>query len=81
MRIDVIIEPDKTAAEFARLGGLAEDYGLGGIWVANNANGRDAFVNFTHFAMQSERIAMRPIAVRPYELHPLKMAISLLTLN
>ena len=81
MRIDVIIESDKNAAEFARLGQLAEDYGLGGIWVANNANGRDAFVNFTPFAMQSEHIAMGPIAVSPYELHPLKMAISLLSLN
>lgn len=81
MRIDVIIESDKTAAEFARLGQLAEDYGLGGIWVANNANGRDAFVNFTPFAMQSKRIAMGSIAISAYELHPLKMAISLLSLN
>ena len=81
MRIDVIIESDKPAAEFTRLGRLAEEHGLGGIWVANNANGRDAFVNFTPFALQSKRIAMGPIAVSPYELHPLKMAISLLSLN
>jgi 5,10-methylenetetrahydromethanopterin reductase len=81
MRIDVIIESDKSAEDFARLGKLAEDYGLGGIWVANNANGRDPFVNFTPFAMQSERIAMGPIAISPFELHPLKMAASLLSLN
>jgi 5,10-methylenetetrahydromethanopterin reductase len=81
MRIDLIIESDKSAADFTRLGQLAEDYGLGGIWVANNANGRDPFVNFTPFAMQSKRIAMGPIAVSPFELHPLKMALSLLSLN
>jgi 5,10-methylenetetrahydromethanopterin reductase len=81
MRIDVIIESDKSAADFAKLGQLAEDYGLGGIWVANNANGRDSFVNFTPFALQSKKIAMGPIAVSPFELHPLKMATSLLSLN
>lgn len=81
MRIDVIIESDLPAAEFSRLGRLAEDYGLGGIWVANNANGRDPFVNFTPFAMESSKIRMGAIAVSPFELHPLKMAISLLSLN
>jgi 5,10-methylenetetrahydromethanopterin reductase len=81
MRIDVIIESDLSAAEFSRLGRMAEEYGLGGIWVANNANGRDPFVNFTPFAMESSSIRMGPIAVSPFELHPLKMAISLLSLN
>ena len=81
MRIDIIIESDKSAEEFTRLSQLAEDYGLGGIWVANNSNGRDPFVNFTPFAMQSNRIAMGPIAISPFELHPLKMAMSLLSLN
>lgn len=81
MRIDVIIESDKSAEQFSRLGHLAEDYGLGAIWVANNANGRDAFVNFAPFALQSRKIKMGPIAVSPFELHPLKMAISLLSLN
>jgi 5,10-methylenetetrahydromethanopterin reductase len=81
MRIDIIIESDKSAEDFTRLGKLAEDYGLGGIWVANNANGRDPFVNFTPFALQSDQIAIGPIAVSPFELHPLKMALSLLSLN
>lgn len=81
MRIDVIIESDKPAEQFARLGHLAEDYGLGAIWVANNANGRDSFVNFTPFALQSRKIKMGPIAISPFELHPLKMAVSLLSFN
>jgi len=81
MRIDVIIESNKTPEEVVRLGKLAEDYGLGGVWVANNANGRDAFVNFTPLAQQSEKIKIGPIAVSPQELHPLKMAISLLSFN
>ncbi|MBT5890976.1 MAG: LLM class flavin-dependent oxidoreductase [Chromatiales bacterium] len=81
MRIDVIIESDKPVERWLELGKLAESVGLGGVWVANNANGRDAFVNFTPLATQTERIAMGPIAVSPFELHPLKMAVSLLSLN
>ena len=81
MRIDVIIEANKPPIEVVRLGKLAEEFGLGGVWVANNANGRDAFVNFTPLAQQTDRIAIGPIAISPQELHPLKMAISLLTFN
>jgi len=81
MRIDVIIESHRTPEEFVRLGRLAEECGLGGVWVANNANGRDPFVNFVPLALQSERIRMGPIAVSPFELHPYKMAVSLLSLN
>ncbi len=81
MRIDVIIESHRTPDEFIELGRLAEEYGLGGVWVANNSNGRDAFVNFVPLALQTERIRMGPIAVSPFELHPYKMALSLLSLN
>ncbi|MBT8422830.1 MAG: LLM class flavin-dependent oxidoreductase [Gammaproteobacteria bacterium] len=81
MRIDLIIESDKSAADFTRLGHLAEDYGLGCVWVPNNANGRDPFVNFTPFALESSRIAMGPMAISPFELHPLKMGLALLSLN
>ena len=81
MRIDVILEANKTPQEVVALGQLAEDFGLGGVWVANNANGRDAFVNFVPLAQQTSRIPIGPIAVSPQELHPYKMAVSLLTFN
>jgi 5,10-methylenetetrahydromethanopterin reductase len=81
MRIDLIIESNKTPAEFKRLGKIAETYGFGTVWIANNANGRDPFVNFSPLAMDSENICMGPIAVSPFELHPYKMAVSLLSLN
>jgi len=81
MRIDVIIESTRTPAEFLRLGKLAEEFGLGGVWVANNSNGRDPFVSFVPLALESTQVRMGPIAVSPFELHPYKMAVSLLTLN
>lgn len=81
MRIDVIIEPHLSAEETARLGRLAESYGIGGVWVPNNIASRDPFVNFVPCAQQTTHLRMGPTAVSPYEVHPARMANSLLTLN
>lgn len=81
MRFDAILPSDLSHEEMVKLGKLAEECGLGGVWVANNYGTRDAFVNFVPLAMQSKTIRMGPIAISPFELHPQKMAHSLLTLN
>ncbi len=81
MRIDVILPADLPAAEMARLGQLAEGFGIGGVWVANVFATRDPFVNFVPLALETQRIRMGPIAISPFELHPQKMAHALLTLN
>ncbi len=81
MRFDVILYSDLSADDMVRYGRLAEECGLGGVWIANNFDTRDAFVNFVPLAMQTKRLRMGPIAVSPFELHPIKMAHSLLTLN
>jgi alkanesulfonate monooxygenase SsuD/methylene tetrahydromethanopterin reductase-like flavin-dependent oxidoreductase (luciferase family) len=81
MRIDLILESKESPETIAELGRLAEDNGLGGVWVSSMLDARDPFMNFTELARTSENIRMGPIAVSPYELHPLKMATSLLSLN
>lgn len=81
MRFDVILYSDLSHDEMLHLGKLAEEVGIGGVWVANNYNTRDAFVNFVPLAQQTNKIRMGPIAISPFELHPQKMAHSLLTLN
>jgi len=81
MRIDVILESNNSPERVLELGRLAEDMGLGGVWVSNMNDARDPFINFVPLAMQTERIRLGPIAVSPFELHPLKMASSLITLN
>jgi len=81
MRIDVILDSFMSAADMVRYGKLAEECGLGGVWIANNFNTRDAFVNFVPLALESDAIRMGPTAVSPFELHPMKIAHSLLTLN
>lgn len=81
MRIDLILESNAPPETIAELGRLAEDHGLGGIWVSSMLDARDPFLNFAELARTTRSIRMGPIAVSPYELHPLKMATALLTLN
>jgi alkanesulfonate monooxygenase SsuD/methylene tetrahydromethanopterin reductase-like flavin-dependent oxidoreductase (luciferase family) len=81
MRVDLILESNAAPERIAALGRLAERYGLGGIWVSSMLDARDPFLNFAELARTSHGIRMGPIAVSPFELHPLKMATSLLTLN
>ncbi len=81
MRIDLILESNMSPDRIAELGKLAEENGIGAIWVSGMLDGRDPFAVFTKLAMETDRIRMGPIAVSPFELHPLMMAKSLLTLN
>lgn len=81
MRIDLILESSAPPERIAELGRLAESYGLGGVWMSSMLDARDPFLNFAELARTSRSIRMGPIAVSPFELHPLKIATSLLTLN
>ncbi len=81
MKIDVILESNNAPETVLKLGRLAEEVGLGGVWVSNMTDARDPFINFSQLAMGTSRIRLGPIAVSPFELHPMKMASSLLTLN
>ena len=81
MRIDVIIEPKASSDEFAELGTLAESYGMGAVWTANHDSARDPFICFTQLARVSSKIRLGPIAISPFEYHPLKMANLLFALN
>ena len=81
MRIDLILMPQGSPERWAELAQLAESYGIRAIWVSNMHDGRDPFVNFVDAARATTKIKMGPVAVSPYELHPLKMGNALLTLN
>jgi 5,10-methylenetetrahydromethanopterin reductase len=81
MQIDLILQPHFSADEVARLGALAESVGIHGVWATNHLDGRDPFVNFTPLATQTSALRMGPTALSPFEVHPVKMANMLLTLN
>lgn len=81
MDIDIILnefaEP-RTAAELSR---LAESYGIRGVWSSSYADGRDPFMTLTLAAAETSKVRLGPLAISPYELHPLKISNALQTLN
>lgn len=81
MRVDLVLEANHPDGYLAELGRLAERYGFGGLWVSNMHDARDPFINFVQTALATTKISLGPVAVSPYELHPMKMAAALLTLN
>ncbi len=80
MQIDIVLEPD-SPARFAELAALAESYDFGAVWTANHLAARDQFMCFMEAARATSRIRLGPVAISPFEVHPLKMANQLLTLN
>ncbi len=81
MEIDIILNEFASPHEAVELGLLAESYGLRGVWSSNYTWGRDPFFTLSLLADRSENIRVGPMAVSPSELHPLKMANLLFSLN
>lgn len=80
MRIHFVFEPD-SPERLRDLGKLAEAQGFESVWVPNLLSARDPFLAFTLLAQESDRVRLGPVAISPFELHPLKIANALLTLN
>ena len=81
MKIDVILDARARAQELAELGQLAERCGINGVWVSSLLDSRDPFANMALLAQTTSRIRLGPIAVNPFDTHPVKIASALLTLN
>jgi alkanesulfonate monooxygenase SsuD/methylene tetrahydromethanopterin reductase-like flavin-dependent oxidoreductase (luciferase family) len=81
VKIDIILNEFATPREAAELSALAESYGIRGVWSSSYADGRDPFFVLALAADQTSALKLGPLAVSPYELHPLKMAVALESLH
>ncbi|MEZ5498462.1 MAG: LLM class flavin-dependent oxidoreductase [Steroidobacteraceae bacterium] len=81
MDIDIILEPNLTPRQMLELGQVAERYGIRALWSSNYFAHWDGFLSLAPLAAATERLLMGPLAVSPFEMHPLKIANALLTLN
>jgi alkanesulfonate monooxygenase SsuD/methylene tetrahydromethanopterin reductase-like flavin-dependent oxidoreductase (luciferase family) len=81
MDIDLVLDSHMTPSQLAELGVLAEQNGIRAVWCASYLDGRDPFTNLAEMAKATKRLRLGPIALSPYELHPFRIAMALLTLN
>jgi alkanesulfonate monooxygenase SsuD/methylene tetrahydromethanopterin reductase-like flavin-dependent oxidoreductase (luciferase family) len=79
--IDIILEPDVSPGEMAELAVKAEQYGIRALWSSNYHQNWDPFLTLVPAAQATSKIMLGALAVSPWELHPLKMATTLMTLN
>jgi 5,10-methylenetetrahydromethanopterin reductase len=81
VEIDIILNEFATPTEAAELSMLAESYGLRGVWSSSYGDGWDPFMSLAWAAERTERVRLGPLAVSPFELHPLKMTNAVYSLN
>ena len=81
MKIDLFLTQELHEDELVELARVAEGYGIHGVWTYNFVADRDRFMCLGLIAKATSRLKVGPAALSPYELHPLMMANSLLTLN
>lgn len=81
MQLDLILEPDLSPAQVAELAVAAEAAGFRTLWHSNYHQNPDAFVALVPAALATRRIGLGVLAVSPFEMHPLKIANAILTLN
>ena len=81
MQVDIILEPDLNPTQVADLGRKAESYGIRAVWSSNYFAHWDCFLSLVPLAQSTSKILLGPLAVSPFEMHPLKIANSLLSLN
>lgn len=81
MEVDIILEPDLGPSQLVELAQAAERYGIRAIWTSNYFAHWDAFISLVPVAQATKKLRMGALAVSPFEMHPLKIANSLLSLN
>jgi 5,10-methylenetetrahydromethanopterin reductase len=81
MRVQLFLEAGIPPAELAELGALAEGYGVQTLWASSFPARREPFLCLSALAAQPGNMRLGAVPISPFELHPLKIADSLLTLN
>lgn len=81
MRVGVVLDGRRSASEIAELAQLAEAHGLSHLWLSGGARTKDHFVRLALAAAATRRIRLGPVALSPFEMHPVHIGLALLTLD
>ena len=81
MDIEIIFEPDIPPEQLAELAVVAENYGIRALWASNFWAHWDGFISLVQPALATEKIELGVLAVSPFEMHPVKIANAIISLN
>jgi len=81
MKIDIILEAGLPAPRVEQLGQMAERYGIQTLWVASFPSRRDPIPALALLARCTNTLRLGTLPMSPWEVHPLRIADGLLTLN
>lgn len=81
MKVGVVLDGRRSATEIADLATLAEAKGFSQVWLGGGARTKDHFIRLALAAAATRRIQLGPIALSPFEMHPVRIGLALLTLD
>ena len=81
MDIELIVGNEMHPQALAEFAVAAEQAGVRTLWNSNITDAYDPFMALVPAAQATSRIRLGPLALSPYEMHPLKIAYALSTLN
>ncbi len=81
MDIEIIIGCDMHPQQVAEFAVEAEKAGVRTLWHSNLPNGWDPFIGLSQAALATSRIKLGVLALSPYEMHPVRIAYSIISLN
>jgi alkanesulfonate monooxygenase SsuD/methylene tetrahydromethanopterin reductase-like flavin-dependent oxidoreductase (luciferase family) len=81
MKIQIFLEAGLPPRQVNELGLLAESYGIDTVYTSAFPARRDAFLCLSVLAMNSSAVRVGVVPLSPYEIHPLRLADMLQTLN
>lgn len=81
MKIDVILEAGLPVDRIEALGQVAERHGIQTLWVASFPSRRDPLPALALLSRCTSRLRLGTLPMSPWEVHPLRIADQLLTLN
>jgi 5,10-methylenetetrahydromethanopterin reductase len=81
MDIELILDSDWNPQQVAEIAVEAEKAGVRTIWHSNITNTWDPFIGLVPAALATSKIKLGVLALSPYEMHPIKIANSIISLN
>jgi len=81
MDIELIIGSDMHPQQVAEIAVEAEQAGVRTLWHSNFPSDWDPFIGLVPAALATKRIRLGVLALSPYEMHPIRIGSSLVSLN